>query len=122
MSNCVNVHNNIVSLGPDDINIPRFREACEKANEIKRSEDLPEGDGDTYIHWWFLSRNVEFHNRVVIRFGECRSSHTWRDLRHTINTLNKYMKRSRLHTFELEDKRMEYYGRHVIDLSLPAEF
>jgi hypothetical protein len=122
MSNCINIYNSRVSLGPNELDIPKFKAQVEKSMKINRSEDIPEDDPETYIFWWYMSRNVEFNNRVVIDFGNCRSSHTWRDFRHTINTLNKYMKKSWLHTFELEDEGMLHYDSYDIDLSQPADF
>ena len=96
MSNCVEIHNDVVISN-------RYFDGAKLLADIAEYEasepSCPEfglEDPTTFYLWWFIgSANVSSYFRgkaTLISFGHNRSSHTWRDLRGTEKFLAKYLK------------------------------
>lgn len=91
MSNCVDIHNNIV-INKLFINSEELFKEIDRVTPLKHSFDDMTLEESTI--WWFLGRdNVwEDGQLIIISLGEHRSAHTWRDLRQTAHVIAKYLK------------------------------
>lgn len=88
MSNCVNIYTDIV-IPKNQLCVDELLKACNNVNNLND----PPKDFDGTIMWWFLGSDNIFveGDQVVIRLGNHRSGHTWRDLRQTAHVLSKFV-------------------------------
>ena len=111
MSNCIQFHNPEVFFSAKEIDLPAYRERCDRLrnSDPRNMPGKTDQEREDKSFAWFLSSNSDFRaDGVVIRFGEGNSSHTHRDFRYTILCLlSPYMKRFKAHVFVLSD---EYDG------------
>ena len=89
MSNCIDVQGS-VRFKPGVIDVARLAGLIESVRGMKKPPDYATDGGDKLIAWWFLDRAVEIEPSGAVRWSPgqgCRSSHTWRDLRGTMQVL-----------------------------------
>lgn len=114
MSNAIFIEKNMVEFSKDEFDIPGYSEIHRQhENHPKLSRDLEVGD----LFCWFLRDNTEYKgDKVVIRFGEGNSQHTWRDFAQTINFLKQFMKKNKKHIFKLadEDSKCNFFDQEII--------
>jgi hypothetical protein len=114
MSNCIEIHSNRLELSSDVFNIPAFRDWFGKQKD--RDETSATG------FYWFLKSNTEIEeNKVTIRVGRGFSSHTWRDLRWLVWTLNPFFIKSFSHTFQIADEMDGFDMVESIEVEWPYE-
>jgi len=107
MSNCIEISGRVLKTFSDsEIDIAALKALIESV------QDLPSApkSGDEYLAWWFLTSQChdstwfsESGSYVTIPFGQCRSTHTWRDFRGTLSLLAKYARKPIKITFMLRD-------------------
>lgn len=107
MSNCIWLGNNVVKFHPWEIDRDKLKSILDNL-----PKECPDGINLTlesvigYYAWWFLKENTIFQKNgiVKIRFGEGRSTHTWRDFRGLVNQVIKpLMLCPKIHTFIAKD-------------------
>jgi len=108
MSNCIHIEGNArVHFEPDEIDAQGLKELLDKAEE-KVSElncVSEEIEPDLRLAWWYLPQTkIREDNSVDIHFGLGRSTHTWRDFRGTLKVINKFVKKPKVHTFQISDE------------------
>lgn len=89
MSNCVDIHTEIV-IDSNSFDCDRLLADIKEYNDVVYA---PEMTPEESMFYWFLgNRNVYMDgDEMILRLGEHRSTHTWRDLRWTQNFLRKYL-------------------------------
>lgn len=116
MSNCIEFikGTGTVRFSPDVIDGSRVQEYLIRARKSEGKhvwEDwkTDEQKFEDNLWWFFNEKNVSIDFAgVLVRFGEGQSSHTWRDLKYTLNYIIKpLMLQSKLHWFIITD---EYDG------------
>lgn len=109
MSNCIQLYHtrqatDKVVFFRDEIDVEGFKAFLARA-ERSRSDDPPVEEREREMAWWFLQANTLVdHRGAVIRFGQGRSSHTWRDLRGTVDILKRFVKKTKYHRFVATDE------------------
>ena len=126
MSNCIDIEQRSkVRFEPWEIDAEGLRALLKRAEaEVNHDNCVGEDvEGKLKIAWWFLSINTQFKRTgaVEIRFGDGRSSHTWRDLRGTFQVLSEFVKIPKSHGFICSDESdgHEAWFRMVVDLHEP---
>lgn len=112
MSNAIDLKNNEVEFTSDEFDVAGFAE-IHRQHELHTKADLESSD----LFCWFIRFNFKYErNKVIIRFGDGQSSHTWRDFAQTINFLKSFMKREKKHTFKISDENnfKEYFNKEII--------
>jgi len=113
MSNCIEIHSNRLELSDTFFNVSAFQDWF---NEQK---DTDERGGSTGFYW-FLKRNTEIEeNKVVVRVGQGNSSHTWRDFKWLVWTLNSFFTFPFKHTFQVADEMDGFDLVEDVEVSWP---
>jgi hypothetical protein len=90
MSNCIYFggRTGIIALTSSEFDTQNFQRFL---STVPFNGEEPK-EGHAYHAWWFLNNNINFPtpNLLIIRLGEGRSTHTFRDLRGTLYTLTRY--------------------------------
>ena len=98
MSNCIEVRSAKVFIPNHYIELDRLKAMVEAGNVFDSKQYFSiakptEEDNIKITFYWFITPgNVEFTpDHVIIRLGEGRSSHTWRDLQETCWAVSRFM-------------------------------
>jgi len=125
MSNCIEIEQRSkVRFEPWEIDARGLKELIERAEaEVNHDNSVSENvEGKLKLTWWFLSQTqFKRTGAVEIRFGEGRSSHTWRDLRGTFQVLSEFVKLPKHHGFICSDESDGHrtWFRMVVNLQEP---
>jgi hypothetical protein len=121
VSNCVEIVRNAdVIFTSEDLNISALKADILQYGHSESPPDPRECPVAFYCYW-FLARNTDFSDdSVVIRFGEGRSSHTWRDLGGLVRFMGKYMKKTKKHTFIVTDEIDDFQSRERYSVAFEA--
>lgn len=115
MSNCIELLDKAtVIFLPEEIKIEEFKHLVQTATDQPGlGQTLTDNQADQYAAWWFLQKNTVFHKDgwLAIKFGQGRSTHTWRDLGHTLRVIAKYMKQVKHHAFIAADESDGFASR-----------
>lgn len=105
MSNCIELHQHVVTIPKDRFDVDSFEKLREKYKNGSKTPDSSVGF-DEYIYCWFLRDNsrVDENGNLVIEFGKGNSTHTWRDFRQTLWLLNPFFKLPVVHIFMVADE------------------
>jgi len=124
MSNCVEILDGRVCFLRERFDVAEFVRRCNLIEGCAgpNAKNLDSGCDEKYW-WWFLSSNYEVlpSGSLIVRLGEGRSGHSFRDLRWTMNQLAQYVN---VHThIDLLVEDMENPGTFVqpFDLKPPAK-
>lgn len=92
MSNCVDIHTDIV-IPISMVNTINLFHDMEEINKLKKFSYEDDHSLKDFVIWWFLSeKNVTVEDdNLIISLGNHRSGHTWRDLRQTFHVLSEYI-------------------------------
>ena len=114
MSNAIFLRNNTVEFGSDEFDFSAYSEIHRQHwNHSKESKDLAVED----FFCWFLKENTEYKkDKVIIKFGEGKSSHTWRDFSQVINFFVPLMKKEKKHIFRISDESsmFSFFSQEII--------
>lgn len=116
MSNCISLSNESVFFKKDEIDLLKLKEVLDATpHTLAECEVLDKTDkGWRAFCWWFLKDNTHIalgDTGAVIKFGEGRSSHTWRDFRGIVNHVIKpLMLKNKVHVFQVEDEGFPGWG------------
>ena len=118
MSNCIELANHVVTFTTSEIDVERFRNFL---YSIPKTE--PEGHDVGNGAWWYLAQNTDFvSDKVVIRFGCGRSSHTWRDFRYVVNKIIlPFMKGKKSHRFSCRDESDGFAKAYPLEVTFGEE-
>lgn len=107
MSNCINITNGTIHFVPDEVDAQKFQALIADAEKEVNKDNCVDlnVDSDKRIAWWFLNA-TEFakSGAVKVYFQAGRSGHTWRDFDHTLRTISKFVKKSKVHKFCITDE------------------
>lgn len=106
MSNCIQIYNHTVTFTAEEINIHAYRNLMAEAARLGEPGPVDGTPFNVYIAWWFLEKNSTVTDEAVtIKFGQGRSTHTWRDFRQLYKrTLPDLLTQSKGHIFKLSSE------------------
>jgi hypothetical protein len=129
MSNCIEfVSGSSVSFSPDEIDceeLEKFLQPLVSFSEadFQKIRERRALTTELVCGWWFLALNTDlWHDHeglfteVIIKFGEGRSSHCWRDFQGTLEVLSQFMLREKHRTLVVSDEGDGYKTRHAVDV------
>lgn len=115
MSNCIEIHSNRLELPGTLFNIPAFKEWFDR--QVDKDES-----GMSTGFYWFLKRNTDIEeDKVTIRVGQGHSSHTWRDFKWVVWTLNQFFTANYRHVFQIADEMDGFDLVEGVEVSWPYE-
>ena len=116
MSNCIQFDNPVVCFTSEELDKVKLKELLDRVKNLDKAPDGKE-DAQGYLAWWFLTStwgagNVRMGEGIqtTIHFGSnCRSTHTWRDFRHTILLcIEPFMLKERHYEFRIRDEMDDF--------------
>jgi len=119
MSNCVDIYEPL-RIPNGVVDVEGLSALVERGNAVSRDDALPgKVWTDEVVAYWYLSRNVYFDgDYVTIYLGQCRSSHTFRDLKYTLSLLSKFIKGPLTMSLLAADEYDGFKERYLLPLDL----
>lgn len=116
MSNCITIRSGgEIVFTADEFDIEGLLKLTSRVVSLDKAPDGHQ-DAEGYLAWWFLTSNYDpqpctfTEERVTIKLGQGRSSHTWRDFKHTLLLcIEPFIKEGvvKKHPFTLYDEELD---------------
>jgi len=115
-----------VRFGANEINAAKLNQLIRRSDrEVSQKNCTDENiSPDLRLAWWFLAKNTRFmrHGIVEIHFGAGRSSHTWRDLQGTLETLRSFVVKNKRWRFIATDESDGHREQFNLNVDFAKEY
>jgi hypothetical protein len=105
MSNCIDFHEsnkNLLFRKSQFKDFEAFKKIVLESNKSNLRPDA-ESDFDKYLSWWFINPTGFCDKGFVLKLGQHRSGHSWRDLEQISRFIGEHLKTPLTYTLKIFD-------------------